>query len=243
MASKQMWRTETVVDPLKKAVASPYSSYLSSQIGKGVPRWEGEEFPDFEYDDKYKSSYEGFMSMDPASFFEKNITQPTMKRWGEEVAPIISEGWAGSLRGSGRYKDLEDSSMAVSERLTETAAQYIPNMYSQQLSMGGKQAAAYYAADTARFNFEYQDWLKSLPQYNPVLGQAAQFLSKNTSTGTEVMGWLEEEEQGWNWGGTAAGAVSGAVAGGLYGSVVPGIGTAIGAGAGMIIGALYGGLS
>lgn len=220
------WYTKEIVDPLKKQVATPYSEYLKTQVGKGLPQYEGEKPWESE-------AYKSFADLDPGEWFQGAVADPAMKEFKEELLPEIREGYAGSLRGSGRFKAEEAGISQFSEYLATERTKAMRDIPKEQFAM--KQQ---------KYMMEYNDWLKSLPQNNPALQLASQFLSKQTSTGTTILSTMQAEEEaasGVNWGGAAGGAVSGAVAGGLYGSVVPGIGTAVGAGVGMVIGAIAGG--
>lgn len=112
--------------------------------------------------------YSEFLEMEPEKFFERKVVSPVMKGWREEVAPLIKEEWAGGLRGSGMFRSLEESATAVSEKLGEIGGTMVPQLYQQQFSM----------------------WLKTLPQYNPVLDTAIKYLQESTSTGRKILSGL-----------------------------------------------------
>lgn len=171
--------TKEVKDPLKEAVATPYSEYLKTQIGKGVPRYEG--FKPWETE-----AYESFAGMDPEEWFQGAVADPATKEFKEEMFPLITEGYAGSLRGSGRFKAEEAGISKFSEYLTGERYKAMRDIPKEQ-----------YAMASHRYQAEYTDWLKSLPQYNPVLQQVATFLSKQTSTGTTVLAGMDPGQEGW----------------------------------------------
>ncbi|KKL04794.1 hypothetical protein LCGC14_2612480 [marine sediment metagenome] len=160
-------------------------------MGKGIGDYGGKITEDM--DPEAMNRYKEFLSMDPEKFFEEKVAQPTMRRWREDVAPVISEGWAGGLRGSGRYRDLEESAGAVSERLGEVGGTMVPDIYGKQFGM----AAQYKQMQEQSYQREYGVWLQSLPQFNPALQQAIAFLQKSTSTGKEIVTALDPGQKGW----------------------------------------------
>jgi len=164
-------RTKIIEDPYKKKVMSPLSQYLQQRIGRGIPRYPGQLAP--ELSPEARTRYTEFLSMKPEEWFQENITRPTMEVWREEIAPVISEGWAGALRGSGRYRSLEEAGEEVAESLATQAGKMIPELYGRQLDL----ATRVWAIEDVKYQREYQDWLKSLPEYNPAIGQALSFLS------------------------------------------------------------------
>jgi hypothetical protein len=205
--SKPKFITSEVVDPLKKSVATPLSSYLSSEIGQGVPRYTGElstpavSDPGLAYGGG--SSLSDFLSLDSNAFFNKNVQDPTMENWKKNIAPVIQEGWAGALSGSGRYSDLTASGADLSGTLAKQrgemalalpAAQY--GMTSKMRSQDFANATEIKAQKDAALKMEYMDWMKSLPQYNPALGSALTFLNDATSSGTDVLSAVIPGQQG-----------------------------------------------
>ena len=161
-------------DPIKTAVSNPLSSYLSTQIGKGLPRYT-EATGKALYEPIDTSAYSKFMSIDPGEWYTKAIQEPTLKAAREEV-PFIEEGWAGSLRGSGRFRDVEDYWSDVSETLGQGRYQAELEIPQAQFQMAGR----YAEARTRQIAAEYADWVQSLPENNPTLSQAIQFLQSDT---------------------------------------------------------------
>lgn len=169
-------KTETKVmwDPLKKSVSTPMSSFLASNVGKGLPRYEGQMYEPLDKDTMNR--YSEFMGLDAGSWFDKAVGDPETKRFKEELLPEITEGFAGNLRGSGRYRAEEAGISKFSESLAQTRAQAIPGIAGAQWKMGSERAAY----EDVKYQREYTDWLKSLPEFNPVLDKAMAFLAGPT---------------------------------------------------------------
>jgi len=181
-------QTKTIIDPLKMKVSSPLSDYLSREIGKGLPRYEGPLY--YELSPEAQSRYTEFLSLKPEDWFREKVTQPTMETWREEVLPVIEESWAGSLRGSGRYRDVEDAYTNLTKKLAEVGGQQIPSLYSSQIGT----ALAYKGARDIDYEREYKDWLKSLPEMNPAIEQALAFLGK--PTGMDTLAYFDPGSRG-----------------------------------------------
>lgn len=184
--------TKEVVDPHKKAVSTPMSAYLANEVGKGLPRYGGDM--SYEFNPQEMRSYTDFLSLDADDWFDKAVGDPATKKFKEDLLPEITEGFAGSLRGSGRYRAEEAGINQFSESLMQgryAAEREIP---AQQFAMSleyKKQMDIGYAR-------EYNDWMKSLPQVNPALSQAMQYLQESTSTGTTILSALNPgKEGGW----------------------------------------------
>ena len=184
-------RTHTVEDPMKIGVATPYSEYLKTQIGKGVPRYEGPLTADL--DPEAKNRYSEFISLDAGQWFDKAVGDPATKKFKRDLLPTITEGYAGSLRGSGRYRAEEAGISEFSEYLAGERYKAARDIPKEQFAM----ASQYKAMKDRDYQIEYADWLKSLPQYNPALQQAAGFLNKQISTGTTILSALDPGSKGW----------------------------------------------
>ena len=182
--------TKETVDPSKQAVATPMSKYLASQVGVGLPKYEGELSADL--GEEGERAYSDFLKMDAGDWYDKAVADPTMKQFKEDLLPEIREGYAGSLRGSGRFKAEE---AGISE-LTESLAQgrYVAerDIPMQQFQM----ATQFKAMKDADFEREYKGWMASLPQTNPVLGQALQYLQESTSSGMTLLAALDPGQTG-----------------------------------------------
>jgi hypothetical protein len=172
---------KTYRDPLKEAVASPLSSYLASQIGKGI----GEYTPDSDYTNRYSE----FMKVDPVNLYQKSVAEPITKLFKEDYLPVIREGFAGNLRGSGRYGAEESGLVKLATNLSTGLADFVPDVYSKQMSAGED-----------KYKLDYQNWYQGLAQNNPVLKTAIDFLSAGTQTGTgtetvtqfDYTNWMKE---------------------------------------------------
>lgn len=173
--------TKTVTDTLKKGVATPMSEYLKSNIGKGLPHYEGTLSG--QVDQYGQNAYSKFMKMDAGDWYNKAVYEPSMKDYKRDVLPVIREGYAGNLRGSGRYSAEESGLNRFSESLAQgryKAERDIPQLQFNMALNLAKQRDVEYGR-------RYNDWMKSLPQANPVLGQALTFLNEQTSSGTHIL--------------------------------------------------------
>ena len=181
--------TETVTDPLKQNVASPLSKYLASQTGQGVARYTGDfagKFPEGSLE-----SAQNFMDIDPESFFAENIAAPATSKFKDQLA-VSKEDFAGRLSGSGRFRTEEESISKFNTELASSKANFLINTPQAQFAV----AQQIKQEDDKRVQLQYQDWLKSLPQYNPVLEASLKFLNESTSTGTTVLSYLDEGSDG-----------------------------------------------
>ena len=217
--------TKAIRDPVKEKVASPLSSFLASRVGKGLPRYGGALVG--EVDPLMKGRYEDYMSLKPEEFFREKVVQPTMEIAREELLPEVREGYAGALRGSGRYRGEEEFISGVTQKLGIETAKMVPSMYESQLKAG----MSMWQIKDLEVQREYQDWYKSLPEMNPVLDKALGFLSKGVGTGTTTLSALDPGQKGAFWDllglgiqgagmAAAGGAFSGG--GGAGGDFIPG---------------------
>lgn len=178
------------VDPLKTAVSTPYSKYLAAEVGKGLPRYT--EGPlTYEMGGMEESRYTEFMSMDPGEWFKKAIGDPATKEFKEEMMPLITEGYAGALRGSGRFREEEAGIGKFTEFLATERYKAERDIPMQQIEM----AERYKKMKDIDYQAKYQDWMKSLPQYNPALEQSLKFLQ--SPTGIDYVTYLDPGREGW----------------------------------------------
>jgi len=209
-------KTRIIEDPYKTAVSGPLSAYLASQVGKGLPRYSGSLYEPL--DPKAYNTYQNFLSLSPGEWYTKGVQEPTMKAMREEI-PNIEEGWAGSLRGSGRFSDVEDYMQDTAETLAE--GRYKAELEIPQAQFG--MAQSYSQQKTQQLALEYTDWMKSLPEMNPNLDRALQFLAG--PSGRDVITYQTAGRAG---------------KGGLFGG---GLGAILGTIAGMALAPATGGLS
>ena len=178
---------QTVIeDPYKIAVSSPLSQYLSSQIGKGLPRYTGQYQEPLSQE--YESTYKDFLALKPGEWYDKAVAEPTIKEFQENLLPEITEGFAGSLRGSGRYSAEEAGITELSQGLAQGRAQAEVTIPQAQAGMEF-QRAEYLSQGKA---LEYADWYKSLPEMNPALEQSLKFLSG--PSGRDVVTYMDPGE-------------------------------------------------
>ena len=177
-------KTFQTEDKIKTAVSSPLSAYLKRKMGEidstesGLDRYPGQLYSDLDQDTKNR--YTEFMSTSPKDWFKENVTDPTMESWREDIKPIISEGWAGSLRGSGHYGDVEESASATTKELATIGGQMEVDIFGQQIQTG---VAMKQLRDLDLLK-DYEDWFKSLEENDPTLATALQFLKGPTGIDT-----------------------------------------------------------
>lgn len=182
--------TKTLKDPLKEAVASPLSKFLAGETGKGVPRFEGRitgEFPGAGLE-----RAEEFIGLDAPTFFEERIQAPALETFREDILPQVREEFAGALSGSGRFRTEEEAGSRFVRGLAQTRAELELALPQAQFQVARQMREE--ADKEARA--QYGDWLKSLPQYNPVLDKSISFLQKSTGTGTTILSALDPGTQG-----------------------------------------------
>ena len=176
--------TKTIEDPLKQAVANPMSKFLAGETGQGVPRFEGEIMSDFS--PGAKTSAQNFMDINPQEYWKENIEAPAISQFQEQLG-ISREDFAGQLSGSGRFRTEEDSISRFTRDLYTSKAQFETQLPQQQFNMALSMKQEQNKEDVAQYN----DWMKSLPQYSPQLEQSLKFLNESTSTGTDVLSYLD----------------------------------------------------
>lgn len=206
---KEIW------DPLKKKVASPLSEYLASKVGTGVPGYQGSLAPNAvgaidptEFGQDAQNRYSEFMKLDAGDWFDKNIGQPETERFKSEMLPVIREGYAGSLRGSGRFRGEEAGINQFSKELLQKRGEVEMTLPQLQFGMASERFKAEsedkyrsyltrvseWEQKDIKIQREYKDWIKSLPEFNPVLDKALGFLGG--PTGRDVLTWLDPGTEG-----------------------------------------------
>ena len=176
--SKPKLETQEVIDPLKTAVSSPLSSFLGQSVGRGLPRYSGELAP--EIDPNYTSRYNEFLGLNANDLFSKYVEGPQTESFKRDFLPVLQEGYAGALRGSGRYRSEED---AINRFSTDLAGlRYKANLEVPQAQF--KAAQDYYNMRDLKVQRDYQDWWKSLPENNPALEASLRFLSADSGITT-----------------------------------------------------------
>lgn len=186
--SPQM-RTSTVVDPMKESVANPLAKFLASESGQGVPRFDGNITGEFS--EGALDSAQDFMDIDPHSFFEENIKAPAVNMFKEQF-DIAREDFAGRLSGSDRFRTEEDRISRFTRDLASTQAEFEMGLPQQQFAM----AMQIKEQNNLEAKAQYNDWMKSLPQYNPALEMSLKFLNEQTSSGTTVLSGMDEGSDG-----------------------------------------------
>lgn len=196
--------TKTVTDPSKVAVNNPLSSFLANNVGAGLPRYPGElgaELPQG-----------GGASVSP--FLSKTVDQlygdisNSARADFKNTYSDLLEGSAGALSSSSRAYNDNTAVTNLSLGLADKRAALELGLPAAQLD-----AASKIQAINAQNNaLQYQDWLKSLPEYNPILGNAISYLSNQTGTGTTVLSALDPGKNAGIFDLIKAGAQAGATA-------------------------------
>ena len=183
--------TQQVEDPLKKAVASPLSKYLAENVGKGVDPYPGDVTT--QMDPQAMGAYNEFLSMDAGEWFDRAVSDPTIRDYKENILPGIQEGYAGRLRGSGRWRSEEDAGTNLMLGLAQQRAKAEMTVPQQQFNMG----ISKYNLDVQNKSKEVNEWMRTQPEYSPILDKAMAFLSNSTSSGTDTLAAMMPEQQGF----------------------------------------------
>ena len=170
--------TKEIRDPVKESVSGPMAKYLGGEIGKGLPRYEGPGIADI------AGGAREFLAMDPGDWYKGAIADPAIAEFKEELFPLITEGFAGSLRSSGRFRAEEAGISTLSKYLAGERYKAERDIPKEQFAM----AKDIYAQ-------EYSEWMTTLPQMNPALTQALNFLKG--PTGLDVATALDPGQEGW----------------------------------------------
>ena len=172
-------QTQTFVDPDKAAVSNPLSAYLANEVGKGLPKYE--DAPSI--DPNATNRYNEFLGLNANDYFDKYVAEPQTAAFKRDFLPVLQEGYAGNLRGSGRYRSEEDAVNRFSQDLA--GLRYTANT---EIPMKQMEAATkYYQMQDQEYIRNYDNWYKALPENNPVLEKAIQFLSEGVSSGTTLL--------------------------------------------------------
>lgn len=164
-------------DPAKTAVANPLSAYLASEVGKGLPQYSGTPVP--KVDDALSSRYSEFLGLNANDLFDKYIAEPSTKSFREDFLPVIQEGYAGNLRGSGRYFSEEGAINKFSQDLSGLRYKANTEIPLRQMEA----ATSFYNIKNKEYEMNYKQWADSLPGNNPAIRQALDFLNKGTESG------------------------------------------------------------
>ena len=160
----------TAEDPIKTGLSKPLSSYLQGQIGKGIPAYGGALSADL--DPNAVNRFNEFLSLDSGEFFQEKVAAPATKRFKEDFFPVLQEGFAGNMRGSGRFRSEEDAISKFGQDLAGVEADLALKLPGAQFTMASQRKVQ----QDKDLLLERDAFFKSLPQFNPVIGQALQFL-------------------------------------------------------------------
>lgn len=175
--------TKDVSDHAKLEVSSPLSEYLKKQIGKSVGA--PEDLP--EISPEGVKRFDEFVSLDSGEFFKTKVADPATKRFREDFLPEIREGFAGSLRGSGRFRTEEEAVNRFSEGLAQTEAQLSLQLPVAQIAATGEM----FKLRDQQIQRKIENFMRNLPELSPATEQALRFLSSGTETGKVVLSGLD----------------------------------------------------
>ena len=189
LGTKPKIETETINDPAKTGVANQLSSYLSSQIGQGVPLYGKQILSDLP--EGGGASLSDFLKLNAEDSFNSLIKNPAVASFKNNYSQLL-EGSAGALSSSGRAYNDNTAVTNLELGLAEKKAAWETGLPAAQLaiSSGIKEQV-----DKEKIA-QYQDWLKSLPQYNPALEQGIKFLQESTNTGNTILSYLNPGSKG-----------------------------------------------
>lgn len=172
--------TKPVTDQSKLDVANPLSKYLTSQIGQGVPRYNAPILTDL-------PNGGGASVKDYLNLTYDDVRNNAVASFKNNYSDLL-ENSAGALSSSSRaYNDntaLTNLELGLFDKRSQLASTQF-SLASGIKEQNDKEALA-----------QYQDWYKSLPQYNPILDKALSFLNDNTSSGTNILSGLFGGSQG-----------------------------------------------
>ena len=170
---------EDLTDPLKTAVANPLSSYLSSQIGQGLPSYQGQLVAPLP--NGGGSAVEPLLNMTSQQLINQT-NAAAENEFKNSFAANVEEGSAGALSGSGAGQQANQSETALQLGLAQQDVGIEESLPTTQIGL----AQAISSNQTQQDQAEYQNWYTSLAQNNPALSNALSFLNNSTSSGTTV---------------------------------------------------------
>lgn len=194
-------QTQTVTDPSKTAVANPLSSYLSSQVGQGLPSYSGQLVAPLP--NGGGNSVAPFLNMTADQLVSQNDTNAT-NQFKSTYSDILEQS-AGGLSSSSRAYNDNSAVTQLELGLNTSDTQIEEQLPAEQLSL----AQGISANQTQQDQAAYQNWYTSLAQNNPAIASALQFLSNNTSSGTTVLSATDPGQSGILGSLTEAGATLG----------------------------------
>ncbi len=175
--------TQSSVDASKKAVADPLSSFLANNIGSGVPRYGKDILTPLP--EGGGASVNPFLKSTVDDVFGR-IQDTANKTFKNNYSDLL-EGSAGALSSSSRAYNDNTAITNLSLGLSGQRSALEQSLPGAQVDVATKVKAA----NDLEANAQYQDWMKSLPEYNPILDKALSFLSNQTSSGTTVLSALD----------------------------------------------------
>lgn len=181
-------QTQSVTDASKQSVANPLSSYLTNQVGQGLPGYNGQLVAPLPQGGG--ASISPFLNMTSDQLISQTNKAAT-DQFKSTYSDIL-EGSAGGLSSSSRAYNDNQAVTQLSLGLANADTAIEEGLPAQQLAVAQGVANQQTSIDQAA----YQNWYTSLAQNNPALGQALSYLSNSTSSGTSVLSALDPGQQG-----------------------------------------------
>lgn len=174
----------TLADPYKAKISEKITPFLESRIGKGLPSYKGQLYE--ELNPNTVNNMNQFLSLNPTDWFNKYVADPSIKDYQENQLPDLRESFAGGLRGSGRYTNELSSMNDFYSDLAQKRGQAELDIPKAQFDM----ASNYKKLKDLDYLLEYNNWYTSLPETNPILKAALDFLNSDTGVmmGTDNSG-------------------------------------------------------
>lgn len=175
--------TKEIIDPAKQAVSNPLSSFLTGNIGQGIPRYGKPILTDLPQGGG--ASVNPFLSQTVDSLYS-GIRDSAVGQFKNTYSDLLEQS-AGGLSSSRRAYNDNTAVTNLSLGLADKRAALELGLPQAQLGV----ATSLKDSADKEANAQYQDWMKSLPEYNPILDKAINYLSNNTSTGSTILSALD----------------------------------------------------
>ena len=172
--------TQGYVDPSKQAVANPLSTYLAGQVGQGLPSYGGQMVAPLP--NGGGNAVAPLLNMTSQQLINQTNSAAENEFKNSFAANTLEQN-AGGLSSSGAGSSANRSETALQLGLAQEDIGIETQLPQEQLQLAQGLADNQTQQDQAA----YQSWWNSLAQNNPALGQAMNFLSNNTSSGTTLL--------------------------------------------------------
>ena len=187
--------TKTIVDKQKAAVSKPLSKYLASRAealesGEGLRRYEGEVAQPVS--PEAERVVTDFLGLSADELFRQQVGDPISKRFREDIFPELKEGYAGALRGSGRFRGEEEAGEEMLSFLAAERSKFVQQVPGQQFDVAEKLRQAQQQVLSKRLEKFALDVDIDSKEVSDIRG----YLDQSTSTGTTVLSGLIQPTEG-----------------------------------------------